>query len=241
MTSLVKRDGLRVMFYDKTDRDSLMDYVKKGVGLVDDSIDPDLDDLEEALGNLPEIAGLSHLWQAGASMYRAFGRFDYVIGVSSWDEALRWLANVGRTQSKYIKEAQYWGHGGPGSVWIGETRMTWKTLRSVEPGSDLEKFLARLRKDSLVWFRCCAVFQGSHGHRFAKACTRRFECDVAAHTHIIAGFQSGLHLISPGQEPHWDKQEGRDIKTNKIKWSGFFAPNTITMLHSNFPVKLRGK
>lgn len=251
MVHLTKYDaGLRVMFYDKTDRKTVAKYIQDAVDAVDDTletvnIDTELSEgAEEFLENLPIMAGLSHLWEAGAKLYKAIGRFDYVIGVSSWDEAFNWLANVGMTESKHLKEVQYWGHGSPGQLWIGTRKVSWTMFRDLQDeNSDLSKFIGRLREDSLVWFRCCAVFHGAHGQRFAKYCVKHFGCDVAAHTYIIGWWQGGLHILSPGQEPMWDPKEGLTKKNGKpkIKWSRFYSPNTISMMTSHFPEKFRGK
>src|SRR6185436_5354204 len=50
---------------------------------------------------------LSHAWAAGSRLYRARGRIDAALGVASWDQALRWLAEL----QAPIDEVQYWGHG----------------------------------------------------------------------------------------------------------------------------------
>ena len=41
------------------------------------------------------IAGLSHVWAAGAGLYRTLDRLDASFGASSWEEALRWLEERG--------------------------------------------------------------------------------------------------------------------------------------------------
>jgi hypothetical protein len=182
--------------------------------------------------------GLSHSWFAGGALYKALSRLDDYAGFSDWESALTWLDS--KEPWRWIAEVQYWGHGSPGRVWMDKQALT-----SATPGGSyiesalLRSIARRLRPDSLVWFRTCSTFAGKPGHDFARAWSNALGCRVAAYTHIIGPFQSGLHTAYPRQEPSWPLTEGIEAGTpeqpTKLKWSGPFAPNTVTCLRGSIP------
>jgi hypothetical protein len=180
--------------------------------------------------------GLSHAWAFGGVLYRALGRIDAWHGVWSWADGLDWLCEVARERP--IAEIQFWGHGEWGGLWIDEELLTVAALR---PGHYLHDRLAHVRArlvpggDALWWFRSCDVFGTEVGHDFARAWTRFFGCRAAGHTHTINILQSGLHVLSPGEEPAWSLDEGVVPGLAHASESSVFAPRTITCLHNTLP------
>lgn len=182
--------------------------------------------------------GLSHAWSAGGALYRALGRIDRWHGVWSWAEGLDWLLDSSRDEP--IAQIQFWGHGEWGGLWIDEELLT---AAALEPGHYLHDRLARLKTrlvpggHALWWFRSCDVFGTKVGHDFARAWTRFFNCRAAGHTYQIMFFQSGLHVLAPGEEPTWSEDEGVIPGLWKADDSSAFAPRTITCLHNEIPTR----
>lgn len=186
------------------------------------------------------LPGLTASWRVGGVLYRALGRLDDWKGVASWPEALDWLLERSREQP--IAEIQFWGHGNWGCVLIDRVPMD---VRALEPGHPWHARLAELRErlvpggSALWWFRTCETFGTARGHAFAKAWTRFFGCRAAGHTYVIGPWQSGLHSLGPGEEPHWPVEEGVPAEARSgmrhAQWSGPRVPNTITCLHGRIP------
>lgn len=192
--------------------------------------------------------GLTGSWILGGALYRLLGRINAFRGVSSWPEALEWLATVGHPDQR-IAEIQYWGHGNWGNVRAGGEVLD---VRALEPGHPLHEGLLRVRErltpggTALWWFRTCETFGTEAGHRFAREWTRFFDARAAGHTHVIGPWQSGLHLLAPGQEPEWPVDEGvphgppaqRPIRGI---WSTRRCPNTISCLHGRVPDRFHAR
>jgi hypothetical protein len=177
---------------------------------------------------------LAYAWMLGGRLFKVLGRIDHARGVRSWPEALSWLASVDRERP--IEEIQLWGHGKWGRVMIGGQALRAAHLR---PGSPVRPALEAVRTrmagpDALLWFRCCEVFGTEAGHEFARALTRFFGCRAAGHTYFIAFWQSGLHVLAPGAEPDWPRDEGLAEGTPrapvKSLWSRRRAPGTLSCL-----------
>jgi hypothetical protein len=183
---------------------------------------------------------LSVAWEAGSILYRALGRLDASLGVSSWQEALGWLTSY--ESSRPIREFQYWGHGKWGAVLIGKEALGRDAFL---PGHALyplcEGLRARLLPDgrSLLWLRTCEAFGAERGHAFARSLADFFGCRVAGHTHVIGYWQSGLHSILPGAAPDWPLDEGLAAGTpgapERALASRPDAPNTISCLAGEMP------
>jgi hypothetical protein len=185
------------------------------------------------------MPGLTHSWIAGALLYRALGRLDAWRGVRSWEEGLSFLAD--HALEHPISEVQFWGHGKWGEARVdGELLDGRSLLRGHEHEPLLRRLRARLTDDALFWFRTCETLGAHKGHTFARDFSDHLGCDVAGHTYIIGPWQSGLHRLARGAEPHWDPaegiEEGSEDEPERALWSGPRAPNTITCLHGEVPV-----
>lgn len=171
-------------------------------------------------------------WITGGKFYKLFRSVEHHDGFDSWIKALNWINSV--EPDKKINSLQFWGHGSPGRVWInGEYLSARSVLASSEHRAHLNNLKNRLTKDSLVWFRSCNVFSGKEGKLFAKVMATALDCKIASHTFIVGPWQSGLHSISPGQEPYWGDEEG--MKDGEKLWSMPWSPNTIFCLTGKVP------
>lgn len=176
-------------------------------------------------------SGLSGAWFAGGALYRLFGNLDEMRAVKSWDEVAAFLDS----SNKKIDVFQFWGHGSPGAVYVNNKPLTVVDLAPEKQWFKvLNSLRSRVHAGSVVWFRCCSIFAGERGHKFAQEISNFLGCIVAAHTYIIGPLQSGLHTIRSGETPSWDIKEGLD-KDGKMRWSGFFEPNTINCLQGTIP------
>ena len=93
--------------------------------------------------------------------------------------------------------------------------------------------------DALWWWRTCETFGAAAGHAFARAWTTALGCRAAGHTHVIAAWQSGLHVLAPGAAPDWSADEGlaEGTPTTPIRAhpSRRTAPSTIHFLTTRLP------
>ena len=181
---------------------------------------------------------LTASWQVGGALYRGLGRLDQRRGVTTWPEALEWLAGV--RPGERIGEIQYWGHGQWGRANVAGAPLDVSALQPAHPWHPLlERIRARLiGPEALWWFRTCSTFGRLEGHRFAQAWTSFFGCRAAGHTYVIGPLQSGLHSLRPGQTPAWSVDEGLPkgaLDSPVAAWSHWRAPNTISCLHGQVP------
>jgi hypothetical protein len=182
--------------------------------------------------------GLSTAWSAGSLLYRGLRRLDATFGVSSWDEALAWLATY--EASRPIEEIQYWGHGRWGRVLVADDVFDRAAL---SPGHPLHRRLLAVRERlvprSLVWLRTCEAFGARAGIDFAQALADGLGANVAGHTFIIGAVQSGLRALSPGCRPRWSPTEGLAEGTpempKRAHGSAPRHPRTITCLTNEVP------
>lgn len=185
------------------------------------------------------LPGLSHAWISGALLYRGLGRFDATRGVTTWAEALDWLASFG---DRPIASIQYWGHGKWGSARVADEVLDAGALRPGHPYyARLQAIAARLLPDaaSLWWFRTCETLGADAGHDFARRFSDLMGSRVAGHTYIIGPWQSGLHSLAPGERPTWSTQEGllegTPAEPTRARWSRRGEPNTIHCLNGALP------
>lgn len=178
---------------------------------------------------------LTRSWRIGVELYRHYPqdqRADATFGATSWMDAVAWLASV--RPGEGIDEIQYWGHGLPGRLFIARDVLTAHALTSSPLGDDWRAVAARLSPSSLVWWRTCSAFAGQAGHTLASTMASFFNCRVAGHTYVIGPLQSGLHSVTPSQQPTWSITEGLHADGSSLT-STPWAPNTITCLHGAFP------
>jgi hypothetical protein len=189
------------------------------------------------------VPGLTLSWRVGGWLYGRLGRLDSWSGAATWEEALNWLATVGRPDP--IAEIQYWGHGQWGEVLLDHQSLD---ATAVAPPNPHCEALGAIRDrlipggDALWWFRTCSTFGTVRGHAFARAWSRFFGCRVAGHTFVIGPFQSGLHTLRPGAKPGWPVDEGVPAPVNGVPatralWSARSAPNTISCLQGRIPAQ----
>jgi hypothetical protein len=182
---------------------------------------------------------LGPIWAAGARLYRQRGLLDASRGVASWEEGLGFIAEQRPDQP--IAEIQFWGHGKWGDARVGAQRFS---ARNLSPEDPLAPLLARIKRrllgaEALFWFRTCETLGAKPGQRFATALGDALGCRVAGHTFVIAYWQSGLHVLAPGETPGWDVEEGLAAGTGdaplRARHSLPWAPNTITCLQGRIP------
>jgi hypothetical protein len=189
------------------------------------------------------LPGLSTVWAAGARLYRRRGLLDASLGAASWQEALSFIATFSPEQP--IAEIQFWGHGKWGDARIGEERFDERRLLASD---ELRPALGAIKKrlcsrDALFWFRTCETLGATRGQRFAAAFSEVLGCRIAGHTFVIGYWQSGLHVVAPGEHPSWDPAEGLVEGTAdtplRARHSLPGSPNTITCLESRIPSGFR--
>jgi hypothetical protein len=180
---------------------------------------------------------LTHAWKLGSKLYRGLRRIDAAQGVASWSEALDWVLSY----EGPIDEIQYWGHGKWGCALVDSERLDASALASGPLRPKLEAVAERLTPDALVWFRTCETFGAKSGIDFAQRLADFLGVRVAGHTYVIGFHQSGLHGLAPGVRADWSADEGLVEGTPeapvKARWSGPFAPRTITCLSSSVPAR----
>jgi hypothetical protein len=186
------------------------------------------------------IVGLSTAWSAGARLYRALGRLDAANGVSTWDEALAWLAT--HEAGRPISEIQFWGHGKWGCAFVDRQPFDASALRAGHP---LRKPLDAVRErlvpggEALFWFRTCETLGAARGLDFAPRLADHLGARVAGHTFVIGVLQSGLHGVHPGSLPDWSAHEGLAEGTPEAPvralGSGPRKPRTISCFDGEIP------
>lgn len=143
------------------------------------------------------------------------------------------------SEGKTIEELHFWGHGTWGQVFIdGRSLGMWAMERTDSPiHLKLAAIASRLEKTSLVWFRTCATFGNMEGMAFAKALVDFLQCRVAAHTHNIGFWHTGLRSLGVGEEPEWESTEGvkQEGQAERAEGSYRKGPNTILFLRSHPP------
>src|SRR5262249_41791667 len=125
---------------------------------------------------------LTPAWAVGARMYRALGRVDAMRGVTSWREALAWIA----ARPAPVDEIQYWGHGRWGRAMVADDVLDASALDAAHDLHDsLRAVKARLAPGALIWFRTCETFGAARGIAFAEALADFTGARVAGHTFVI--------------------------------------------------------
>jgi hypothetical protein len=188
-------------------------------------------------------AGLGLAWQVGSHLYRGLGRLSAAFGATSFESALRWIEQY--EPEAPISELQFWGHGKWGRLFIDRDVLDASALRAGHPlRPRLDALRERLTGDALLWFRTCETFGARRGQDFAAALADFSGATVAGHTFVIGFFQSGLHVLRPGMQPHWSPSEGLARGTpdhpELALRSGPRRSNTVTALTGRIPSKFAG-
>ncbi len=186
------------------------------------------------------LPGLSRAWLTGGLLYRGLRRLHATRGVSSWGEALEWIAS--HDPSRPIASLQFWGHGKWGEARVGDEPLNVHALKPTHrlyPG--LQALRERLLPDgsSLFWFRTCETLGADPGHNFARRFSEQLNARIAGHTYIIGPWQSGLHSLAPGEVPSWSPEEGlfegSTANPKRARGSKRGEPNTIHCLQGQIP------
>lgn len=160
-------------------------------------------------------------WALGCWIQKALGRVDAYYGAESWTDALAWL----ETHAGPFTSIQYWGHGQPGMVGMAGKGMPNGFFSTLKP---------KLLPETLIWFRCCLVFQGEAGHKFSQKQANALGCRIAGHTVVIGPWQGGLHTRGPNEAPSWDVTEGEKPPALPPHLFPVFS-NTIFCLRTTVP------
>ena len=184
---------------------------------------------------------LTFWWKLGSFLDQAIAFADYAVDAASWEEAFAGIeAAVEKETAKgkgpvRIASLQFWGHGSPGRAYMGSgPALSTSTMKPGGPLHDAVRKVAGHLHDTQghVWFRCCAPFQGSVGHEFAKTAATTFSATVVGHTFLIHALQSGTRVLRQGAQPDWDTDEGIDKRgkdKGELELSGPLRVRTVSM------------
>jgi len=167
---------------------------------------------------------LKTCWIAGAKIQKSTGAADAYFGANTWEEAFAWL----RSQPT-VTSLQFFGHGAPASVYVGEADLDWSALTDV--------LKPKCTPATVVWFRGCSTFQGAKGHTFSQFMADNLRCTVAGHTRITGPWSGGLHTRKPNTAASWPQAEGEVAPSwipKDLKWS-WPGPNMVLCTATKVP------
>ncbi|KAF0972961.1 hypothetical protein FDP41_008813 [Naegleria fowleri] len=144
-------------------------------------------------------------WAVGSSFFEAVNKFDRVIRAKSWDQVVRELNQIADS-GELIREVQFWGHGSPGKVFIGQDELTTEVLDTPSWVSLSKRKI--FHQNALWWFRSCSTCNRNEGRSFAKKFVDLFGVRMGGHTVFIHAIHAGLVCLRPGQEPSWSDEDG---------------------------------
>ncbi len=165
---------------------------------------------------------LSAAWGGGSLVYRP----DIEVAANQWDIAIAQL-EAAKPQMGHIDQVQVWTHCRSAAPLMGN--------RGLSP-AQLERIASILRphldSQSTFWWRGCHTFRGRSGKEFAETGAELLGCWHAGHTAQTSSlpfvvFQSGLHVVRPGQAADWPNSEGGKSYPGK--------PNTVTITKMRIP------
>src|SRR5262249_40095627 len=91
------------------------------------------------------------------------------------------LGRLGANET--IPVLQFWGHGVPGGMEVGNQMITAASFNPGHPHYQaLSNLRARLAEGASVYFRGCSTFAGEEGRAFARAAAAFFNCRVVGYT-----------------------------------------------------------
>lgn len=165
-----------------------------------------------------KFRGVEATWFWGALLFRR--GFDLVVAADNWDDVLDECVQAAVAGPV---ELHFWGHGRAGQPLCGDPHA--RSSRA-DPADE------RWASVHTVWFRCCDVFRGEVGYRFAERLVEN-GCRAIAHTVIVGwkhGAQSHLYGLVARGRPWWP-QEPKDGAT----LSSLFAPRTVMFWNMRIP------
>jgi hypothetical protein len=121
-----------------------------------------------------------------------------------------------------IGRLQFWGHGRPGAMTVGDEELTAESFTSGHAhGTALSSLLPYLSRDAIIFFEGCQTFAGRDGKTFAQAAAAFFGPNrtVSGHTRLL-GYNldwGGAARLQLGQEPSWPEVDPLD-KALKKQW-----------------------
>jgi len=154
---------------------------------------------------------LRFTWNVGSTLAINSGDFDAIIRVTTVDMIFNCLKEIFDKNKYKIKEIQYWGHGGPGSISVGDEQFN---IYYMNTSSVFKIFKDNniLEKDCLLWLRTCSTFKGLEGRSFALALTKELPVIVAGHLVTIGITQNKLVCLKTGEDTWWqDDSKGSDF------------------------------
>lgn len=121
-----------------------------------------------------------------------------------------------------IRRIQFWGHGRPGVMCIGDEELSAESFQAEHPHHPpLVQLRSMLRDDAVICFKGCQTFAGADGKNFARIAVTFFgrAITVSGQSRLL-GFNldwGGAVNLKPGQEPHWPDV---DLKDKALKKQG---------------------
>jgi hypothetical protein len=119
-----------------------------------------------------------------------------------------------------VRSLQFWGHGWPGGMCVGDEAITPESFDHGNPHRrELERLLPYLDAEAWVYFEGCQTFAGADGKRLARAAAGFFgrHTTVSGHTRLL-GYNldwGGSVRLRPGQEPVWPDVDPRNKAPKK--------------------------
>jgi len=107
-----------------------------------------------------------------------------------------------------IRAIEFWGHGRPGAMSVGDEELTPESFEPDHPHArELTRLLPHLHEEASIAFVGCQTFAGADGKRLARAAASFFgrSITVVGHTRMI-GYNldwGGIARLCAGAEPAW--------------------------------------
>jgi hypothetical protein len=125
-----------------------------------------------------------------------------------------------RPRPREIRSLQFWGHGWPGGMCVGDEALTPESFAADHPHrAELERLLPFFHPAAWVYFEGCQTFAGPDGKRLARAAAAFLghRTTVSGHTRLL-GYNldwGGSVRLRPGEEPAWPDTDPRDKAPKK--------------------------
>jgi hypothetical protein len=122
-----------------------------------------------------------------------------------------------------VRSLQFWGHGWPGGMFVGDEALTPESFDAGHPHrGELERLLPFLHPTVRVYFEGCQTFAAADGKRLARAAAAFFgpRTVVSGHTRLL-GYNldwGGSVRLRRGEAPAWPDDDPRDKAHTKRAW-----------------------